>query len=897
MKKSLFLVCMMLGLSLIIKAQPTGFGSSMVMPQRDAMALQPAPGQLSIEKGMMLKPVNKPAKTIKRAAEATAEDYIGKWMWKGGNDLSSEIMPNEGEMTVEANPSDPTRLTISGLPINAITLDAYVKDGRLYIPNQKATDNYGGYEMYFVNWSMIHADSPGMIYYVKNTATDFYFQLNEDGMLSAGMPGYELDEKLDSMTDEEMLENICIGSLTDLEESGFWWHCRFISATDERLEKNGITYYVIPGWNEAGAYNSDPEIEEAILENQVEIGGRSYNVVIIAPRCFQGRANMRNLTLSSTIRTIESEAFRGCINLKSVTIPNSVTSIESSAFANCDELEEFIIGENVAFLGPYMLSMCYKIKEIVVPNSVKTMDLAFYGCDGMEKITIGNSVEHISDYSFIACENLREVILGNSVTSIGYAAFSFCEKLSKINFPESLEEIGGWAFGNCLSLREVNLPASLRILDTSAFAYAEGLQNINIASGNPDCTSVDGVLYSKDCTELQLFPTGRTGTFRVPEFVSQIGPTAFYGSSRIKELELHDGIKEIGLAAFINCINLRSINIPAGITRVPAQCFQNAGTLTEIRMPDSVVAIDSLAFGACNSLTNIDLGAGLERIDVVAFNGCENISNIICRATTPPTAAADIFMNSIYGDARLYVVQNAFASYLDASPWNNFAKINAIGASITLSHTDVTLTSEEVFQLGVYGAVDKVTWTSSDPMVAYANECGLIVGRKPGSVTITASASGATANCNVTVTAAGGPSGVYGVNEDVIEPQSMVIESIGGNPPMVNLRLFPVGSKTVVDWSASDNSVATVEDGLVTIIGEGEVDITVETANGLIEVYDTDSELIDPSGVEQVIFNPEYANDIFTLQGVCIKHNATIDDVKALEPGLYIISGKKVLVK
>ena len=38
-------------------------------------------------------------------------------------------------------------------------------------------------------------------------------------------------------------------------------------------------------------------------------------------------------------------------------------------------------------------------------------------------------------------------------------------------------------------------------------------------------------------------------------------------------------------------------------------------------------------------------------------------------------------------------------------------------------------------------------------------------------------------------------------------------------------------------------------------------------------------------------------NDIYTLQGVCIKRNATQEDIDALPTGLYIIGGQKVAVK
>lgn len=42
---------------------------------------------------------------------------------------------------------------------------------------------------------------------------------------------------------------------------------------------------------------------------------------------------------------------------------------------------------------------------------------------------------------------------------------------------------------------------------------------------------------------------------------------------------------------------------------------------------------------------------------------------------------------------------------------------------------------------------------------------------------------------------------------------------------------------------------------------------------------------------------PNLPADIFNLQGVCIKNNAMQSDIDALAPGIYIIGGKKVIVK
>ena len=37
--------------------------------------------------------------------------------------------------------------------------------------------------------------------------------------------------------------------------------------------------------------------------------------------------------------------------------------------------------------------------------------------------------------------------------------------------------------------------------------------------------------------------------------------------------------------------------------------------------------------------------------------------------------------------------------------------------------------------------------------------------------------------------------------------------------------------------------------------------------------------------------------DVYNLQGILVKHNATAEDIHSLSAGIYIISGKKVLVK
>ena len=56
-----------------------------------------------------------------------------------------------------------------------------------------------------------------------------------------------------------------------------------------------------------------------------------------------------------------------------------------------------------------------------------------------------------------------------------------------------------------------------------------------------------------------------------------------------------------------------------------------------------------------------------------------------------------------------------------------------------------------------------------------------------------------------------------------------------------------------------------------------------------------DSAATSVETVEQTA--PSLPADIFNLQGVCLKRDATQEDIEALTPGIYIIGGKKVVVK
>ena len=901
MRKLLFITLTVLGCVFLSGARNTYTVESAPKGDLEIKDVMPLPAANSIESNVNPKRMAK--SSSKKIKDATAADFIGQWEWIGKNLLSAQALPNKGIMTIEESSSDPTHLIIR-IPVEDIELQGYVKDSKLYIPNQKVDpceSIQNRTDVWFINYTVRdNIDDPedGSRMLIKAENEEFHFQINDNGILSAGITLAEIDREWFNMSNEEREQKICIPTI-GIEGEGYYWFCYGLeSITDNDLvELDGITYYINNYSGYAEVIEADFDIDDAVIEERIEKEGRFFGVEKMAENIFKNHENLRSITMPNTLWDIPRGAFQGCINLTRIKIPENVRSIGIAAFEGCTALQECIMGNSIYYIREYAFYECNNLKQIVLPNSLIELGTStFAWCSGLESVTIGDDLTGIPNFCFASCSNLKEIKFGEKVETIGYGAFFSCEQLENIVFPNSLTNIDGWAFGYCYSLKTITLPSSLESFAPSMFAYCESLNSFNVAQGNKNFSARNGTVYSEDGASLLLFPAGRGGIFNVPEGTSEIGYCAFHSCSKVREINIPESVTELGAGAFVNCLNLRALNIPEGIINIPSGLLLHASSLTELRIPSSVEGIEDEAFADCTSLTNVEFGEGLTFIGENIFEGCDALSSLYCLATTPPVVAEGVFSVDAFNGVKLYVPQNSLTSYLDASPWNGFVSINRIGGTLTLSDKEVTLTEKEVYQLGVYGSPNKVIWASSNSQVAYANECGLIVARIPGMATITANSDGLSASCNITVVSRGEVKGKRRVDEEIKEPTDIIIESIGGNPLMVNLRLIPIGSRTVIDWSTSDSSIATVEDGLVKIYGEGGIDFSVETANGLEDSFDTETDEFEISDVFTMGMESE-SNDIYSLQGIWIKKGANAKDIESLPSGIYIIGGKKVVKK
>lgn len=273
--------------------------------------------------------------------------------------------------------------------------------------------------------------------------------------------------------------------------------------------------------------------------------------------------------------------------------------------------------------------------------------------DVIKQIIIGDEVTSIGDYAFNECIKVTSVKLGANVKKIGTAGFALCEKLESVTVNDKLVSMSGSAFDNCPMLKSFTFPDTLVNVDGPYFCGCMSLTSITVGENNPVYSSDEnGILYNKDKTTLIRYPAkGQKTELVVPESVTAIERYAFWDSTTLASIDIHDGVKTIGEYAFscctalesvtlgdgidaldqyvfYGCSSLTAVTIPKTVKSIGIHAFENCKSLLQIVIPDTVTKIDSWAFGNCTSLETAVIGGGITKIPLRAFADCKNLTSL-----------------------------------------------------------------------------------------------------------------------------------------------------------------------------------------------------------------------------------------------------------------------------
>ncbi len=235
-------------------------------------------------------------------------------------------------------------------------------------------------------------------------------------------------------------------------------------------------------------YRGDGTFEGANILS-VTVTGNSWDPAgKVGQDTFKDCINLTRVVLCEGVTGLGTAAFRGCIKLSDVTLPTTLRSLDGNPFMDCPNVkyDDLVHNENFSYVDGvlYDLDMTTLIvaidpvSEIVIPASVRVISAgAFSGFSNVTSITLHKDITEIGAYAFsgtgITAIDLSVLpAFGEESTegfmAIGEGWFKDCTKLTAVKSFAAMG-IEAEAFSGCTSLTTYDFSG---IEDIGARAFA-----------------------------------------------------------------------------------------------------------------------------------------------------------------------------------------------------------------------------------------------------------------------------------------------------------------------------------------------------------------------------------------------------------------------------------------
>lgn len=200
---------------------------------------------------------------------------------------------------------------------------------------------------------------------------------------------------------------------------------------------------------------------------------------VIASDVFAYCDGITKIVLPDGLESISDMAFYDCKNLAEINLPDSVVYIgadilDSTAFFRNDAnwLDDIMYVDNCIIVADSILSSAN-----IKPGTRVIAESAFAFCRNLEELVIPYGVTHIGQSAFDSTA-ISYVAIPDSVIYMGSGAFYMCENLESVSIGEGLKTIEADMFSDCIMLSEIIIPESIEMIGEYAFSYCDELVNV-----------------------------------------------------------------------------------------------------------------------------------------------------------------------------------------------------------------------------------------------------------------------------------------------------------------------------------------------------------------------------------------------------------------------------------
>ena len=652
-----------------------------------------------------------------------------------------------------------------------------------------------------------------------------------------------------------------------------------------------------------GAFFGCESLESISLPNGLESLGES---------AFCGCNSLLSITLPNNITTIENNTFDGCTALESATIMGVVRNIGLNAFQDCSSLDklyiriddDFSIGNN-AFLGCNELSHlrvnvskatsfstllngvdCSKITKIYMDalsiDSFESECIMLIGSvlTNVETVDFGSTINAIPAEAFLNHKHLKEVYLysSNSSASIGDYAFDGCANLTY--FQGGVYSLGDFCFRNT-KITSLQLSAKKgEYWDDEDYDWYYGdcfYKELNHVGLNP-FFGVDNFTFKKTYGNYELIyknynvnsssiydKSGKCCVATSSSSVSVSGTLADYAisGSSVKNLNLTN-VTTVGDGFLVYCPLLEKITVNSDNTAFT--------TVEDVLYTKDMTEL--VKYPIAKNAVEMTIPASVTKIWDHAFQvsgyGTESLRIINVEATVPP--AISYFTLDLYNsDITVRVPYGCKAAYEAVEGWRAFSRIVEMGDDITISSAG----------MGTFCSTHPLDFSGTDGIKAY-----IVSAFKPstGEVTLTR-ITDVPANTGIVVKGDADTYSIpWGAGETVVAnmlvgvTENTVLNKVNGDY-----------TNYILAKKNGNLGFYAVSDGSTLSAGKAYLPLpTAQLPSGagvrqMTMIFDDET-----TGIQQTISSAESNKDYYDLQG---------RRVSTPTHGLYIVNGKKVIVK
>lgn len=186
------------------------------------------------------------------------------------------------------------------------------------------------------------------------------------------------------------------------------------------LDLSDATLAELP--EETFSNSNAPYLHDVILpEGMTSIGNKAFY-----------QSNAERIVMPTTVQSIGEYAFKSSM-IKSINIPDATTSLERGAFSDCYQLEDVHYSASLTSVPKDCFSDNIFLANINIPEGVTIIENgAFSGCKyGDFQPVLPASLQTIEYSAFYDCQQMKEIVLGDNVSVVGSYAFGYCTGLEK----------------------------------------------------------------------------------------------------------------------------------------------------------------------------------------------------------------------------------------------------------------------------------------------------------------------------------------------------------------------------------------------------------------------------------------------------------------------------------